>query len=185
MIYKFGTLIENNDVEYKYGNLFRHEVHPTWSRVKIAPNEKQIPLMLDIAKRWEGPYGILYVLKLSHMGYPAARYQSPVPCSFDELELFAYSFQKFFEGDGRHHLWFMDVKSRSQLVYDNHNLIYSYGDDEGVIGLLESKGFTAGNPRIPKPHSHHYNSEFANMEEEVMKYFEWKEFPLQDEHDDP
>lgn len=185
MSYKFGSLQGANGVEHKYGNLFRHEVHPEWSRVIIAPDEQQIPLMLDIAKRWEGPYGIFYVLKLSRLGHTAARYQSPEPCSFDNLELFASTFQEYFEGDGRHHLWFIDVPTGAQLVYDNHDLIYAYGNDGDIISFLESKGFSAGDPQIPCPHEHRYNQEFDSSEDEIMKYFEWKKFPLQEEHDDP
>ena len=30
-----------------------------------------------------------------------------------------------------------------------------------------------------------YNAEFGKAEGEVMEYFEWKEFPLQEEHDNP
>jgi len=170
--------------EHKYGNLFRHDVHPDWSRVTFATDDHQIPLMLDIAKRWEGPYGILYVLKVSRLGHDDARYQSPKPCSFDELELFAHKFQEYFEGDGRHHLWFSDVPTGAQLVYDNHNLIYSYGNDDDVISLLKSKGFSEGDPRIPSPHEHYYNQEFDRSEDEIMKYFEWKKSPLR-EHDYP
>jgi hypothetical protein len=185
MAYKFGSLQGNEWVKHVYGSLFRHERYPKWSRVTIAPDEKQIPLMLEIAERWAGPYGILYVLKLSRLGHEAARYQAPEPCTFADLELFAYTFQEYFEGDGRHHVWFADVPSGCQLVYDNHNLIYSYGRDDDVISLLKSRGFTEGDPRIPCPHAHGYNSEFDSAEDEIMKYFEWIEFPLQEEHDDP
>ena len=185
MSYKFGELEKTGGAEHKYGNLFRHEVHPDWSRVTFSTDGLQIPLMLEIANRWDGPYGILYVLKVSRLGHSDARYQSPEPCSFYDLELFAYTFQEYFEGDGRHHLWFIDVPTGSQLIYDNHNLIYSYGNDDDVISLLRSKGFEEGDPQIPCPHEHCYNQEFDTNEDEIMEYFEWKKFPLQEEHDDP
>ena len=185
MTYKFGSVQGTGGIEHNYGKLFRHEVHPEWSRVTIAADEQQIPLMLDIAKQWEGPYGILYVLKVSRLGHAVARYQSPDPCSFEDLELFAYTFREFFEGDGRHHLWFADVPTGAQLVYDNHDLIYSYGNDNDIISLLKRRGFTEGDPCIPSPHQHFYNPEFDMSEDEVMEYFNWKEFPLQEEHDNP
>lgn len=184
MSIKFESAVGPSGVEYRYGNLFRHDVHPDWSCVIFAPNEGQIPLMLDIAKQWNGPYGILYVLKVSRRGHENARYQCPGPCSFDDLMVFAHTFQDYFERDGRHHLWFADMPSGAQLVYDNHNLIYSYGNDDEVIALLKSKDFSEDDPRVPRPHMHHYNAEFDENEEQIMKYFQWIKSPLQDKHDD-
>lgn len=183
--YKFGSLTDTGGEEFMYGNLFRHEVQQAWSRVTIASTDHHIPLMLDIAKRWSGPFGILYVLTVSRLGHVSARYQSPEPCTFDDLEIFARKFQDYFEGDGRHDLWFIDVATGSQLIYDKHNLIYSYGSDDIVISLLKSKGFKEGDAQIPCPHEHCYNQEFDMSEDEIMKYFEWIQFPLQNEHDEP
>ena len=186
MSYKFGSLQGADKIQHKYGDVFRHEVYPGWSRVTIAPDARQIALMLEIARQWNGPYGILYVLLLSRPGcHTPARYQSPEPCSFQDLERFARTFEDYFEGDGRHHLWFIDVPTSSRLVYDNHNLIYAYGNDDDVIALLNSKGLSAGDPNIPCGHFHNYNPEFDRSEDDIMAYFDWKEFPLQEEHDDP
>jgi hypothetical protein len=71
------------------------------------------------------------------------------------------------------------------LVYDNHDLIYSYGNDDEVVALLKARGFDEGNPIIPSPHVHCYNQEFDTKEDDIMKYFEWIEFPLQEQHDNP
>ncbi len=187
MTYKFGTVQNNVRRPHRYGNLFRHEMHADRSRVVIAPKEKQISLMLEIAKEWAGPYGILYVLKLSRRDHKAARYQSPEPCSFDELKRFADTFGDYFERDGRHHVWFADFASGSQLVYDDHDLIYSYGNDDHVISLLKAKGFEETDPPnvIRSPHVHCYNQEFDAKEDEIMDYLQWIEFPLQEEHDNP
>ena len=184
MSFKFGHLVNNQSSEYHYNNTYIHEVYPSWSRVTIGPKEKQIPLMLEIAKNWVGPYGILYVLNTPRLGHKAARYQSPQPCSYDDLELFLYTFQEFFEGDGRHHIWVMDIKINSQLIYDNHNIIYSYGDDDSVIHLLETINYTQADVVIPSPHEHLFNIEFDKFEDEIMEYYEWVEFPLQEEHDE-
>jgi hypothetical protein len=185
MNYKFGSLKGRGGEEFRYGDVYSHEVYPDWSRVTIGANENQIHLMLEIAKGWAGPYGILYVLVASRLGHGDGRYQSPEPCSYDDLELFAYTFQEYFEQDGRHHIWFMDLSGNSQLIYDNHDLIYSYGDDERVIAMLESKGMSAGDPGIPGPHEHRFNQEYDRAEDEIMEYFRWIKSPLQDEHDNP
>ncbi|OHB76018.1 MAG: hypothetical protein A2Z25_22235 [Planctomycetes bacterium RBG_16_55_9] len=65
------------------------------------------------------------------------------------------------------------------------DLIYSYGHDNEVVDFLQAKGFKEGNPTIPSPHVHCYNQEFDEKENEIMKYFEWLEFPLQEQHDNP
>ncbi|MCC6491253.1 MAG: hypothetical protein IT364_27435 [Candidatus Hydrogenedentes bacterium] len=125
------------------------------------------------------------MLVVPRRDHEASRYQAPEPLDFVELERFASVFREYFEGDGRHHVWFSDVASSSLLVYDNHDLIYSYGNDDEIISLLRKKGFTEGNPRIPDPHTHHYNDAFDWAEDEIMRYFNWRRFPLQEEHDIP
>lgn len=59
-MFKFGVPQGTNDEEYFYENVFSVEQYPTWSRLVIGARERQIPLMLDIARTWAGPYGILY-----------------------------------------------------------------------------------------------------------------------------
>jgi hypothetical protein len=193
--YKFGSYLGEHapNIEYArtddrlrenfgkhlYGNIFTHEVERNWSRVKIGANEKNIPLMLAIAENWEGPYWILYVLKVPILGHEPGRYQSP-QCPFDELELFAYTFQNYFEGDGRHDVWFKDIASSKQLIYDNHDLIYSYGEDNSVIDFLKVNDFKEGHVIIPDPHQHCYNQEYNKDEDEIIGYFNWTEFHLKD-----
>ena len=195
--YKFGSSFEYQNLsknkcepieehfrqsfqKHFYGNIYSHEINPKWSRVTIGANEKQISLMLEIAEKWHGPYGILYVLLVPRLGHEDARYQSPTHCTFDELELFAYTFQEYFEGDARHELWIKDLSSENQLVYDNHDLIYSYGNDNDIIDFLKTKGFIEGSLKIPDPHQHQYNQEYDNREDEIMEYFKWIKFPLKD-----
>lgn len=182
-MYKIGHVKNNQTLEHKTGNNFEHEVYEKWSRVSITCESKQIQLMLEIAKTWAGPFGILYVLEVSRLGNQSARYQSPRPSSYDELELFAYSFQEYFEKDGRHHIWFIDISSNYRLVYDNHNIIYAYGNDNQVIDLLKTKGFEPREIQIPDPHTHNYNVEFDDSEAKVLEYFEWLQFPINPEHD--
>jgi hypothetical protein len=180
-MFKIGTLYGADDAEVRYDNIYQLQQHPTWSRVAIGAKDRQIPLMLEIAKSWQGPYGVLYVLVVPRLGHEPGRYQIPEPCDFDALELFAYTFQEYFERDGRHHLWLMDLPSRAQLVYDNHDIIYAYGDMEWYTQFLDKKGFLRQDVDIACPHSHHYNQEFDSCEDEILKYWEWKHFPLQEQ----
>jgi hypothetical protein len=183
-MFKIGTLFGPDDTEFRYGDNYDIQTFPTWSRVAIGAESGHIPLMLEIARSWRGPFGILYVLVVSRLGHEPGRYQNPEPCSFDDLERFAHAFQEYFERDGRHHLWFMDLPSHSQLVYDNHNIIYAYGDIAWYCEFLKTRGFSQQEVQIACPHSHHYNQEFDNCEDEITKYWSWKRFPLQ-ERDTP
>lgn len=184
-MFKIGTLHGPDDVEFQYGDVFQIREHPTWSRVAIGANDRQIQLMLDVAKSWQGPYGVLYVLVTSRLGHEAGRYQAAEPCDLDALARFAHKFREYFEEDGRHHVWFADVSSGAQFVYDNHDIVYAYGDIPGYTEFLKQKGFSEQDVHIPCPHAYYYHPEFDDSEREVLKYWEWKYFPLQSEHDDP
>jgi len=76
----------------------------------------------------------------------------------------------------------MDFDSGSQLIYDNHDLIFAYGDEDRIISILKDKGFKEEEPKIPAPHVHCYNQQFDADEDKIIKYFDWLEFPLED-HD--
>lgn len=183
-MFKIGTVYGVEDTEFQYDDIYQVQKFPTWSRVAIGANNQQIPLILEIAKSWQGPFGVLYVLVTPRLGHQPGRYQNPEPCDFDAIELFAYTFQEYFERDGRHHLWLMDLPSNSQLVYDNHDIIYAYGDVERYTQFLDKKGFSRKDVRIACPHSHYFNQELDSYEDEIMKYWDWKYFPLQ-KQDDP
>ena len=56
--------------------------------------------------------------------------------------------------------------------------------DADAIWKLKLKGFTEKEIRIPAPPRHRYNPELDKNEDDIMAYFEWIEFRLQEEHDD-
>jgi hypothetical protein len=185
-MFKISSFYGSDEVETHYDNIYEIQEYPSWSRLAIGAKEEHIPLMLEIAKSWQGPYGILYVLVVSRLGHHRpGRYQISQPCTLEDLDLFGSTFQEYFERDGRHHLWLMDLFSRSQLVFDNHGIIYAYGDVAWYSRFLDRSGFTREEVKISCPHGHHYNHEMDHFEDEIMNYWDWKWFPLQDEHDDP
>lgn len=181
-LFKISEL--NNQQECCWDNIYQKEEYPSFSRVKIGCADGEIPLILSFAKALGGSFGLLHVLLASRLGKESGRYQSPSPLSFDELEFFLYSHQEYFEQDGRHHLWLMSVDGAWQLIFDNHNYIYAYGDIDFFISELKDKGFQEGEIIIPVPHSHHYHVEFDEMEESVNNSFAWVYHPLE-EGDDP
>ncbi|MCE2573740.1 hypothetical protein [Motilimonas eburnea] len=182
MIFKIGNL--DNQEELFWDDLYEVEEYPNFSRLLIGCKAREIPLILEFCKEMEGPFGVLHVLLASRLGKESGRYQSPYPLSYDELELFLYEHQEYFERDGRSHLWVSSVTGEGQFIFDNHNYIYAYGDIEGYVSKLMLKGFSEGEVKIPVPHCHNYHVEFDGEEESVNNSFEWLYSPLQD-GDDP
>ena len=182
MLFKLGYL--DNQEELCWENLFEKEEFPNFSRLRIGCREKEIPLILDFCKRMDGPFGVLHVLLVSRLGKEPGRYQSPSPLSYDELELFLYQHQEYFERDGRQHLWVASASGEGQFIFDNHNFLYAYGDLDSFISTLVEKGFSEGEVNIPAPHTHNYHVEFDDKEESMNDAFEWLYSPLQ-EGDDP
>lgn len=181
-MFKFGFLNEHNEESsFEYSDLFYHEPLNGGERITIGPSSKHVPLILDLAERWEQKeYYILYVLLLSHAGYQPGRYQSPILASFSDLQLFLFTFQEFFEGDGRHHIWIASSQGDEMLIYDQHNVIFAYGDLKRYEKYLVDKSFQEQSFSFPTPHIHNYHPDSTKYEDELMEFFDWQYFPLQD-----
>jgi hypothetical protein len=173
------------EIEYLYGNLFEQEVHTVWSVDKAAPDNNQIRFLLKVLRYWPGPFGVLYVLVASRRGHHHARYQSKGVRNYQYLEFFLSKYHDFFEQDGRHHLWVIDVSSDNRVIYDNHDIINIYGDERESIEICRSHGLVNGPILIPFPHTHLFNSQYDQFEDMIFENYEWLEFPLALEHDDP
>ncbi len=170
-------------VEFTHPDVWQREDHDGWSRLVVGARQSEIPLILELCRDFAGRFAVLYVLVGSRLGR-SGRFQSPEPISYDDLELFLYTHQEFFEQDGRHHLWVVSASGEGQLVFDNHNKIYAYGDLDRYETRLLSMGFRSGSVDNPSPHGHNYHPEFDSAEDEVLKYWDWLEFPLEPD-DDP
>jgi hypothetical protein len=73
------------------------------------------------------------------------------------------------------------MSSADLLVYDNHNVIYAYGNLDAHKNVLAESGLHETEMiRFPVPHVHHYNSEFDSEEVNLLQHFTWKQFPLQE-----
>ena len=184
MLFKIGDGTSGSSSELYWDNLYHIAEYPNHSRMKIGSASDEIPLILDLCKGMDGPFGILFILLVSRLGKLAGRYQIPYSLSYEELELFLYENQEFFERDGRHHLWVSSISGEGQFIYDNHNFIYAYGNLNSYCNKLKSHGYQEGLIKISNPHTHNYHPEFDSKEDELMGRFEWKYYPLQ-EGDDP
>lgn len=144
----------------------------------IAPETNQIELIIDLTKDMSEPFGVLYVLVVPRGGNEEGRYQVSQPLSRYEMESFLKDFKDFFEKDARHHIWIASIPNNSMLVYDNHNVIYAYGELGEFKKTIHKNGFKEENVVIPVPHVHSYNPKFDKEENRILSIFEWKKFPL-------
>ncbi|MGG2064144.1 hypothetical protein [Bacillus sp. S14(2024)] len=173
------------DRKFEYNNTWEIEEFPDFKRVVVAPKENHVNLMLDLAKMFQGPYGILYDLKVPRVStHEAGRYQSPDVVSFKEVETYCLQFKSYFETDARHDIWIARVgetERKEMIVYDQHNIIYVYGDVEQICKLLNNRGFTEGEVDIPVPHVHSYHDYNDQYETDMLNYHNWIHFPIQEE----
>ena len=73
------------------------------------------------------------------------------------------------------------------LVYDNHNLIYAYGQLQEWSTILTRAGLKEVAPElvvIPYPHSHHYHDAFDSDAARLLSSLDWDRTPLR-EQDNP
>lgn len=169
----------DSPVELAYPNIWQRDECPSWSRLVIGAREREIPLILDLCRDMSGPFWVLYVLVYPFVDDREGRYQNSEPIGYDALELFLYTFQEFFERDGRHNLWVASASDEGQFVFDDHNMVYAYGDLDRYESYLESAGFVRGSVEMSSPHCHHYHPEFNTAEDELLEYWRWEKFPLE------
>jgi len=179
--FKFGTVRDEHDTEVKrfsFPNLWNIEKTSGPERLVIAPEAGHVDLLIELSRTLPEPFGILYVLVVPRGGNEEGRYQSDAPANRSVTESFLNEFRDFFENDARHHVWIFSLPSRAMLVYDNHNVIYAYGELEKFKQLLDAKGFRQGEINLPEPHVHLYNPSFDGEETRILSTAGWKKFPL-------
>jgi len=179
--YKFGWIPDEERI-YQYPNVWAVEKTSGPERLIIAPSGQQVSLMLDLLSVMPEPFGVLYVLAVPRGEGEAGRYQAPTPASRHEAQQFLYRFKEFFENDGRHHIWVASKTNSDLLVYDRHNVIYAYGQLPAFERVLLGRGLSkADSVSFPSPHIHRYNKEFDHDARGLLRHWQWKWFPLQDD----
>ena len=182
--FKFGG---PDGLPHVYPNVWARQELSIGERLVVAPAGGHVDVMLALAAILEPPLGVLWILKIPRVNeHTPGRYQSPVTLTIEEVSGFIELFRDFLERDGRHHLWIMSAYAEGQVVYDNHNVLYFYGDLDRATGVLAARGISQGEyPRFPVPHTHCYNKEYDGDEVRLMEHWCWVHFPLVEEHDDP
>jgi hypothetical protein len=65
------------------------------------------------------------------------------------------------------------------LVYDQHDVIFAYGNLDVFESVLDNHGFERREFWFPSLHFHGYDPANASIENELMSFFEWRYFELQ------
>lgn len=156
-------------------------------RVVAGARRSDADLLLALLGTWRvSGYWLLYVLTTSRTHTRVGRYQAAEPVDWRGLEEFARRYEHFLCHDGRHSLWVGSVENdpRRQLVYDQHDILYLYGDPEADRAALEARGFCPGVVDIGRVHAHHYHPEHDAFERALLEDRAWTWSPLQSV-DDP
>ena len=187
-LFKFGvpnTTAPDKIDEYVYKNEYAVQETSPGERLIISCKKDQLNLCLDLIEDPQSQYWVLYVLTVSRRDIPPGRYQIPQPITKEELQCFCSKYKGYFETDSRAHLWIGRTGSKDLIVYDRHNVIYSYEDQEHRIAILKNRKYgKAGDIRFPVPHVHMYNSENDVFEDAIMDDYAWKYFPLAEGDED-
>lgn len=179
---KFGVINESNEwVDHDYGNVFFRQPMSSGERLVIGPSAKHIDVMLALAETWgTQQFYVLYVLLVSHSGAELGRYESPLIESNENLQVFFNAHENFFESDGRHHVWIGSPANDGLLIYDQHNVLFAYGDLSRYEQVLATRNFSRREFWFPCPHSHSYPATNVQQEEDVLRHFPWRHSPLQE-----
>ena len=172
-IYKFGCHVDGKEAPYAYPNIWCRGETSGPDRLILAPSSNHVDLMRRLCLEMSEPFGLLYVLLVSRCGREPGRYQAAKPFSAADLAGFLDGSEVYLEGDGRHHLWIMSLPDTSQLIYDNHDVIYVYGQLDQFAGIAMERGMAQKEVRFPVPHLHRYNGEFDSEEDRIFNEYEW------------
>ena len=180
--FKFGYVDEAGvETPYRHRNIWALEKTSGPDRLVIAPSSGQVEILLKLVAVMPEPYFLLYVLHTPRSDVAPGRYQSPEPVSLGQLIQFLGKFSNFLEGDARHDLWIGSPDKSFLLVYDRHQILFAYGPlDSFKSVLIDNRLQEANEVRLPAPHIHRYNQEFDPLAADLMNFWLWKQFPLQD-----
>ncbi len=172
-----------HEITHDYGKIY--EISANGKQLKIAASKNQVDLLLKLAVSITPPFYILYVLVVTRHDNEHGRYQSPLLETKEELNDFLTEYTEYFETDARHHIWICTIDNSGRFIYDQHNVIFAYGQLDNYITILQSEGFKDQEFSFPAPHAHAYNQSNDKFEESILQHWDWDFSPLaeEDEYD--
>lgn len=175
---KFSIRVGNEWVPHRYPKVYVQEKTTGPDRLKIAASEGGSRVLLELASVLHEPFGVLYVLLVPRGGSPGGRYQSPRMNRAEVSALFD-QFGRFWDEDGRHHVWLYSEPEQATLVYDQHNVVFAYGPLGDFRRVLKTLGYSdASELSFPSPHVHQYHQGGDAAERALVALPGWRQFPL-------
>jgi hypothetical protein len=175
---------ELNGLKYEKEYAVREKA--SGGRLIVTPDKDHVKMMLNLlaGENKNHSYSIAYFL-LESCKEAWGKYQSVKTLSWDELERFCKKYTDYLETDARHNLGIRDNETKDTVIYDNHNVLYVFGNLEEKIEILENNGYKKVDKIvIPKPHSHFFNTANDDNELEIIKNNEWIFTPVKIRDDD-
>lgn len=143
------------------------------SRCLVAPDGDQIPLLLALARRFSGPFRVVYDLLVSFGTKAEGRYELAESLDYVALEILLNRFRNFFESDARHHLFVGTLTDNFSVLYDQHNVFYVQGPKDVIEEALRNAGLKPGKVELPNPHTHHYHEILDPVGDELFASGDW------------
>ena len=179
--FKIGTHLRGQGiVEFRYDDVFEPQLDRDPQRLLIAPEHRHVDLIQRLIREIPPPYSVLYILVAPHSGAREGRYMLTEQTE-DHLNELLIANREYLEGDARHHLWLGSETDGSLLVYDQHNVIYAYGQLDQYSAILKAQGLHAGRVQFPYPHTHHFRSSLNHYEADLLAAHDWQWNPLEEE----
>lgn len=176
---KLDRLVGDEWVPYVVPSVFsRAHLKNGSERLEIGVPNGDAQLLERLAAELQPPYYLLYVLHTPRGEGEAGRYQSPA-VEPHQLQAFLARFRVLLASDSRFDLWLHSPADGATLVWDRHDLMYAYGDLEGLAKVLVGMGFVEGSAQPDFDHSHHYRPEMDADASALLNYFDWHHSPLQ------
>jgi hypothetical protein len=175
---KFGVLGEAR-APYRYGHVYTAQTRGGRKRLLIGPSQGHVEILRCLSECLPVPLKLLYVLVVPRSAdHEPGRYESP-NLTRDQVEAFLSQHKRFFESDGRHHLWVASPDAGT-IVYDRHDMLYAYGPIDEYIARLEEHGLRPGVVTVPRPHWHAYHAELDAEETAIVSHWQWLRKPLRE-----
>ena len=147
----------------------------------VAGVQGSNPEVLEaLVRTLPGPFALLYVLHTPRGEGVPGRYQSP-EMDLESVAEFLKKFRGFLMSDGRYDLWVRCFGSRSTLVWDRHDLLFGYGDEQAFSRALERVGYIPGRVAQLGAHAHHYRAENDHAAAFLLSYLPWVHSALKPE----
>lgn len=163
-------------------HLFPNQFFAETDRLIIGTCDSRTELILDLVEPLAEKFVLGYEVRIERGISPLGTYRSD-PLTFGDLKSVAAEFRKLFEQDARHHTFVFPQETVAMVVYDEHDLVFAYGDLADYRKRLLEKGFEESYFELPFPHIHSYLDEMDEVESRLLNSRKWTFTAMEGSHD--